>query len=203
MYFVIKDNRDYVSTAWPTRAEAERHLLETASSAMTFDVEHPEGYPTPRHIEAVAGDPVICHACGRQVATSGDPSRYPFCKSCHYTGSAAEHLRADTMRFFTEAFPGFNVSIDHTGGGCFWLRIQRPDSRVYHILTNGEAGLPSDDAGEPVRGGWGYVGSWQASEYEDGEDDNDALYFNEDALSDPAVGLTDEQAADLIRRDLV
>lgn len=106
-----------------------------------------------------------CNVCGGEV-TSKDPEKYPFCRNCHYTGQAAEQLRADQIERFEKAFPDAQfVGVEHTGGGCFWLAIRYADSPKFFVLTDGEAGLPDwqpegdDDVWAPLPdGGWGYVG---------------------------------------------
>lgn len=203
MYYVIVNDRDYVDSAWPTRETAQAWLDETADTAKTFDREHPEGYPTPRRIEEREGDPIICKTCNRQVVTSGNPERYPYCKGCHYVGSAAEDLRSESLYFFNAALAGagFEAQIDHTGGGCFWMSLRKPGSDIFYVATDGEACLPQDEKGDPIRNGWGYVGWHTEDEMSEGYE-GVALEFVEAALDDPALGLTDQQVVDRILQDL-
>lgn len=143
---------------------------------------------------------VTCTLCGGEV-TAKDPVRYPYCRTCHYTGAAAEHIRGEQIAYFEKAFPGSRVAIEHTGGGCFWLAIRWPDSEKYIVLTDGEAALPTDpDTDDAIRGGWGYVGRHDDTDEESNADyEGSPLYFGEAAFGDPSQGLTDEQAVELIR----
>jgi len=145
-------------------------------------------------------DVVLCKVCGA-VVTSGDPQRYPYCRTCHYVGNAAEDVRGDSLHAFRVAFPDATVRIDHTGGGCFWLRISWPDSPTYYTLTDGEASLPSDSDGNPVRGGWGYVGRYCDDESSD-EYEGWTVAENADALDDPSLGFSDARVVEIIRDDV-
>jgi hypothetical protein len=147
---------------------------------------------------ATADEVVRCRTCGA-VVTSGDPQRYPYCRSCHYVGNAAEDVRAATLSYFRETLGPVEVRVDHTGGGCFWLAIQFPESETFYVLTDGEASLPTDENGDPIRGGWGYVGLH--SEREEDWDTPEELRYIAEAMDDPSQGLSDEQAAALVLAD--
>lgn len=89
-----------------------------------------------------------CEICGGGV-TSKDPAKYPYCRSCHYTGAVAERLNGgvlDTLRALLG--PDAEVGIEHTGGGCMWLAVRYPDSPFYWAATEGEASIPEFDKGE-------------------------------------------------------
>ena len=144
---------------------------------------------------------VRCKTCGR-VVSSGDPERYPYCRGCHYVGNASEDVRADQLLTFRRAFPDATVGIDHTGGGCFWLAIRWDGSDTYYALTDGEASLPTDGEGNPVRGGWGYVGRHWDTEDDWSSDDVAELHYSADAMDDPSQGLTDADAVAIIRADI-
>jgi hypothetical protein len=145
-------------------------------------------------------DPITCTLCGGEV-TAKDPARYPYCRTCHYTGSAAEHIRVDQVQFFAAAFPEAEVSIEHTGGGCMWLAIRWTDAPKYIVLTDGEACLPETDDGEPVRGGWGYVGRHDDTDDESNPDyEGTELWHGGYADEAAAVErLSDEAAVEMIR----
>jgi hypothetical protein len=127
-----------------------------------------------------------CILCGAGV-TSKDPGRYPYCRLCHYTGAAAEHQRADTLRLMEGLLPGARVGIDHTGGGCFWMAVRFPDSDRFYAMTDGDAGLPDGMQD------WRYLGR-----HTDRDDEHDPDY-NGTCLYDGAITLA--TAAERIKAD--
>ncbi len=109
--------------------------------------------------------------------------------------------RAAAVAYFAAAFPAATVSIDATGGGCEWLAIRFPDRDTYYALTDGDACMPTDDDGRPVRGGWRYIGRHTdddgAADYPGTE-----LVFRDPDVYNDADGLTDDDAAAAIVADL-
>lgn len=107
---------------------------------------------------------IECAICGDEV-TSRVPEKYPYCMVCHYTGRAAEHLRAEQIERFRKALPECTVAIEHTGGGCFWLAVYPPGEQApghdpkFYIATDGEANVPSmyrcPECAEPTKAGEG------------------------------------------------
>jgi len=189
-YFSVRIfDGSYETTAFPTRDEAEAYVVE--------HVERNPESSAPVIVE-VHEDRPLCKVCGRHVVTSKDPVRYPYCKNCHYVGSASEDIRSESITFFRSEFPDHLVSIDHTGGGCFWMSIRSESSPAYYALTEGEAGLPTDTDGNPVRGGWGAIGFY-ADEDDDGSGDDNLVYYNADWYELPETCLTDAQAVEAIR----
>lgn len=156
-----------------------------------------------------------CVLCGSGV-TAKDPEKYPYCRACHYTGNAAEQIGADAWAPLREAFPEANVTVEHTGGGCFWLAVYFPDDKGFHYaMTNGEASLPEED-GAYIRNGWGYVGrhyyDYEADPNGEHPDYNGTPILEADGVWDsdgdpnyweeyPAHCLTDEQVIEAIRQD--
>lgn len=108
---------------------------------------------------------VLCEACEQQAVSSKDPERYPYCRNCFYTGSAHEHENSKRLAKFRQAFPGAEVNVNHTGGGCFMTSVRFPDMNVdeYYGLTDGEACMP--EPGE----GWGWVGYCDDRRLDEGE----------------------------------
>jgi hypothetical protein len=148
-----------------------------------------------------AEDVVRCKLCSA-VVTSGDPQRYPYCRTCHYVGSATEDVRSGSLAYFRRLFPDAVVGVDHTGGGCFWMSVRWKDSPTYYALTDGEASLPTDEDGNPVRGRWGYVGRYCDDE---DSDDYEGCTIGErqtDYSDDPTGGLSDPEVVAIIRADL-
>lgn len=146
-------------------------------------------------------DIVPCRVCGA-VVTSGDPTRYPYCRTCHYVGNASEDVRADSLYAFRVAFPDADVHIDHTGGGCFWMSIRWDGSDVYYALTDGEASLPTDSEGNPVRDGWGYVGRYCDDESSDDYEGFTVREADGDAPQDHTLGMTDAEVIAIVRADI-
>jgi hypothetical protein len=193
-----------------TSTRPEEHDLPGFAVAYIPDGSEVEWYSDRESAETLAtrcnglydseADVIRCAVCSA-VVTSGDPARYPYCRTCHYIGAAEEDVRAEQVTRFAFAFPDARVGIDHTGGGCFWLSIRWADSPTYYTLTNGEASLPTDADGRAVRGGWGYVGRYNDS---DGHEDYEgwALAENGDALENPSQGMTDAHVIEVIRADI-
>lgn len=152
---------------------------------------------------------VTCVICKSEV-TAKDPVRYPYCKTCHYSGRAGEHLRSEQIAFFKRAFPDArHVGIDHTGGGCFRFGIYLDDENCYG-MTDGSAGLPCDPVTEEdiIPGGWGVV-FWESQEEEKwgtGEPDSFEILKDvsevEGFWNDPkTLGVTDDDVVALVRAD--
>lgn len=148
-----------------------------------------------------AEDVVRCKLCSA-VVTSGDPQRYPYCRTCHYVGSATEDVRSGSLAYFRRLFPDASVGIDHTGGGCFWMSIRWDGSPVYYVLTDGEASLPTDEDGNPVRGRWGYVGRYCDDESSDEYEGVTIAERQTDWSDDPTGGFSDAAAVAIIRDDI-
>ncbi len=145
-------------------------------------------YPVTDVAEVVTRNPNRCDLCGGGV-TSKDPERYPYCVSCHYTGAVAEHLRQEHLRPIREAFPDSEVEVWHTGGGCFMVAVAFADDEGYYGLTDGDAGLPSDEEGNPVPDGWGIL-----VHYVDEEDCDGRVLLHENDI-------TTERVVEAIRAD--
>jgi predicted Rdx family selenoprotein len=118
-----------------------------------------------------------CLGCGEPV-TAKDPVRYPYCRTCHYTGRAAEHERAPQIEWFRAQLPdAVSVGVAHTGGGCFVLSVNYPD--VYYWASTNDAGLPTDGPPDytPTNGGWEVVWRYPNDEahpdYDEGEQVSD------------------------------
>lgn len=108
---------------------------------------------------------VRCRSCGsEEVGVKAHAVGYDFCRSCYATGNADALLRADQIDRFRKALPGWEIAVEHTGGGCFWMAFTPPDAGGYfYTATDGEACLPEikpdgAEASVPIRDGWGYVG---------------------------------------------
>ena len=115
-------------------------------------------------IVVIERESLPCSVCGGERENPVE-STYTYCRSCHYTGAASEHIRADQMLYFRTQLPEAEIGIEHTGGGCMWLAFHFPDlpGREFLAATDGEASLPSEhneetDEWEAIRGGWGYCG---------------------------------------------
>ena len=95
-----------------------------------------------------------CSLCGGGV-TSKDPEKYPYCKSCHYSGAVATTVTyVEELSTLRGLLPEAEVVIEHTGGGCFWLRVWwDSDPNFYWCATEGEASIPDFSDGEL----WGIV----------------------------------------------
>jgi hypothetical protein len=167
-------------------------------------------YVRPEEVVAVvARNTNACILCGGGV-TSKNPAKYPYCRSCHYTGAATEDLNRehiDALGVLFDDVDDLNVSVEHTGGGCFWLAV-RPldDSPFYWIATDGEASIPDFARGES----WGIVCRY-ADEEQAREVEVDGVLWHEyegvplladEGASDEGVGaLTHEQVAKAILAD--
>jgi len=126
-------------------------------------------------IVAVERESKPCSICGEEVQS--DNPETDFCRTCFYTGRAAERSREDQIDSFRSQLPGADIAVEHTGGGCFWLAFRWEGDPKYYVATNGEASLPSVKVTDPetgkerwediVTGGWGYVGRHDDTEPED------------------------------------
>lgn len=150
--------------------------------------------------EVVERNPRICRFCGEGV-TSTNPET-TFCRNCFYNGTAAEDQNAAVIDQFREVFEplGFVVSIDHTGGGCFWLYVGRGFGEVgpYWVATDGEASIPRFDEGES----WGIVCRFEEDEDGEGEVVIEADE-KEDGLPLPTPGIETQKVIDVILADMV
>lgn len=104
---------------------------------------------------------VKCEGCGAEaVGVKAHAAGFDYCETCFYTGRAYSQLREAQLADFRAQLPGWEVAVEHTGGGCFWLAFTPPDARGYmYAATDGEASLPDMDQ-KPIRDGWGYVGRY-------------------------------------------
>lgn len=153
---------------------------------------------------------IKCEVCGGEV-TAAKPEKYPYCRNCHYTGSAAEAMRADQLNRFRAAFPDATVEVEHTGGGCFWLTFKWDGDARYYTATDGEAGLPRntdpDDDTPLTEGGWGYVGRYANTDDESHPDyEGVTLTAPADSHEDywtayPKWSLSDAQVIGIIQAD--
>jgi hypothetical protein len=142
--------------------------------------------------EAAVG--VKCLTCGNEeVGVKAHAVGFDYCRMCFHTGRAAEHLRADQMAWFRAQLPGWDIGIEHTGGGCFWLAFYPagPRAGYMYAATAGEASLPSsnDEDDHPIRDGWGYVGRY----YYDGTTEGD---MHEDAEGTTVLDAVEHPGAD-------
>jgi hypothetical protein len=164
--------------------------------------------------EIVERNPRICEFCGNGV-TSPNPE-VTFCRGCFYNGTAFEDRYADVIEVFQRAFPDHWATIEHTGGGCFWLAIHplpgsplAARSPYYWALTAGDAVLPMFEEGEL----WGIVmrycadeeraqtvvvGEIEFNEYEgvpvlESETDKDGMFL---------PNMSHEQVIEAIRKDM-
>jgi hypothetical protein len=124
----------------------------------------------PDWVQYEAARGVECLTCGREeVGVKAHDAGFDYCRNCYHTGVAAEDLRAAQLYGFRVAMPDWEVSVNHTGGGCFWLAFTPPETDgTFYAATDGEASLPEVD-GEPIRDGWGIVCRYYMGE---GEDDH-------------------------------
>lgn len=161
-------------------------------------------------IEVVDANPNRCDICGNGV-TSKNPEKYPYCQSCHYTGQASQAIYADVHQPIRDAFPDAEVSVWHTGGGCFMLSVKFDGDEGYYGLTEGEASLPADPkTGEPIPDGWGLVMRYENDESDEGrvllvayDDDAGADGIGSDRYWDeyPTHAYATEQVVAAIRAD--
>jgi hypothetical protein len=167
-------------------------------------------------VEVVGRNPNICVLCGEGV-TSKNPAEYPYCKGCHYTGAAAEDMRSIQIAGLKIMSGADNVSIWHTGGGCFQMTFQWNDTPHYTwAATDGEACLPDKD-GRPIQGGWGWVGRYFYNPDDDQQTDDHLDYEGMTVLEPPVSPwgdtsdrywdeypthcLSDQQIAEAVRDD--
>lgn len=114
-------------------------------------------------VAVVERNPHSCVLCGGGV-TSKDPAKYPYCRSCHYTGASAEVANADVLNTLRSLLPDeAEVGIEHTGGGCFWMAVRFPGEPFYWCATEGEASIPDFAKGEQ----WGLVCRYADDENDD------------------------------------
>ena len=158
-------------------------------------------------VAKVASNPHSCQICGGGV-TSKDPEKYPYCRSCHYTGQVAEREHAEVISKLGSLLGADAiVCIEHTGGGCFWLAVRYDGSPFYWIATDGEASIPDFAKGAS----WGIVCRYADEEVAVDIDAGDGSVWNEyeglpllgsEGYDDTGVGtLTHEQVAQAILAD--
>ncbi len=182
MYEVFDIERPEINAMknfFATAEEAEEHI----GKCRRFDRVHPEetgGVPGTEYlgIRIVERVSQPCATCGAEAQNSPESyAKYPYCRTCHYVGNAAEHEHEADLFAFREAFPDANVGVEHTGGGCFWLAFRWEDDPLYYIATAGEAELPDDDRWDD---GWGVVCAYM----DDVEDDEGRIIAQSDHFGD-------------------
>jgi len=158
--YVIRDIERPEIGAYHQYCRTLEEAQECVAKSKRFSREHPEpdGLAGDQYLEIVVQkiDWFPCKTCGGHV-TAKDPLKYPYCRSCHYMGTAEEDVREAQLYDFRVAVPECDIGIEHTGGGCMWLAFHHPDKREFLIATDGDACLPDDDDGNAVRDGWGCV----------------------------------------------
>jgi hypothetical protein len=130
----------------------------------------------------------LCKACGENEVTSKDPAEFPYCQTCYYTGRAFEDRYAARLASMQQELgEGVALSIWHTGGGCFMLRVESDALWPgYYGLT----GMPPSEAEVPEPGEpWGFV-----CYYADEDDCEGDIVASEQPL-------TDAEACALLRAD--
>ena len=158
MYAVVDKERqlESLTTYFRSREEADTHV----AGCEMFKIGHEGPIPGIEYLEIqeVERDSHPCSLCGGEV-TAKDPVKYPYCRSCHYNGLAAEHLRSEQMEFFASQLgpSGGAAYIEHTGGGCMWLAFRWEDEVEFYTSTMTDAFLPEDEEGNPIRDEWGLV----------------------------------------------
>lgn len=140
------------------RTLEEAQKAQSERKKFTRERPEPDGIPGTEYLEIVVEqiDWIACKTCGGHV-TAKDPISFPYCRNCFYVGNAHEHIREKQLYDFRAAVPECDIGIEHTGGGCFWLAFHHPEKREYLIATDGDACIPEDDDGNPIRDGWGCV----------------------------------------------
>jgi hypothetical protein len=145
--------------------------------------------------EAARG--VACTTCGREaVGVKAHAVGFDYCRDCYHTGIAAEDMREAQLYAFRVAMPDWEIGVQHTGGGCFWLSFTPPDARgYYYAATDGEASLPTstDEDGHPIRDGWGWVGRLFYNPNDDAATDAHPDYEGT-TIAEPTVPLAMETA---------
>ena len=140
------------------------------------------------HVVEVEVEYRPCRFCGAHVTATRPGVDY--CRACYYRAEHHTDSRSEQLDYFAEQLPGSNVGIDHLGGGCFCMGFHWAQDTAYYMATvEGFAELPSDEAGLPVRDGWGYVARY------DGDDDCEGT-----TLLD-GDGFTDADVVAAIRAD--
>ena len=141
-----------------------------------------------------ASTEITCLSCGCCEVTAKNPERYPYCRNCHYTGVAAEHIRGEQLGRFRAAMPEAKIAIEHTGGGCFWLAFYFDGEPAFYTATDANGVLPTDPDLEATReGGWGLV-------CRNGNDEDSPDYDGTPIL-DSRIGVSDEEIVRVIRTD--
>lgn len=181
--------------------ETLTHFFATIEEAEAFVAEASRMNERSYLIECAEKEGVRCSVPGcTEVSSAKNPSRYPYCRSCHYTGQAAEHQRESQMEYFADRLreSGGSAGIWHTGGGCMMLGIQFEGTEEHYGCTMFDAILPEDDDGNPVRDEWGLV-CWYRDE-EQADDGWELLHDSgyPDEKAEKPARLTDEQLMDLV-----
>lgn len=193
-----------------TREEAEQHIAgRVLHTAAEGDILGPDYL----NIEVVERPSRPCKFCGTEVQV--DLEKHPdtdWCRNCHYLGVHDDDERMNQRADFVTALGADRVTVEHTGGGCFWMAFMfEDDPGHYYIATDGEASLPEGKDGKPIRGGWGAI-QYITVDSSGGEGDerglwdfyeSETLKGNTDRYWDeyPKHSLTDQQLIDLIKAD--
>ena len=141
-----------------------------------------------------------CSLCGNERENDPD-STYTYCRSCHYSGGAAEDLREGQMDFFRTQLVGSGgtVGIEHTGGGCMWLAFRWKDEVEFYTATMTDAFLPEDEDGNAIRHEWGML----CMQYDSEERWEEFEVLHDSGYEDDAGGLkkprlTDQQLVTIV-----
>ena len=120
--------------------------------------------------------------------------------SNEHPASTAHSVAANAANNLVFVPLGFDVSIDHTGGGCFWLYVGKgyEDDGPYWCATDGEASIPLFHEGEQ----WGIVCRYENDEDCEGEV---VLAADDDGsgLPSPKPGIETQKVIDVILADMV
>jgi len=184
------------------------HTIEGAEAAIDgrwrrdADGDHPGREWLKIHV--IERDSQPCKSCGGESQNEPQSyANYPYCRGCHYTGSAADDEHMNDLYAFRVAFPDAEyVGVEHTGGNCFWLCFRWADDPFYYVATDGEASLPDDEDGGWAAG-WGYVGRHF---YDETVTDHPDEYGTELLVANPAPfdggkGVTKSQVITAIKKD--
>lgn len=140
-----------------------------------------------------------CRYCGAEVTSTKDT--VDFCRFCFYDGTHGAAIRAEQIAKLERLLPGASVDVEHTGGGCFWLAVRYEGEPKYYVLSDGNAGLPSDDDGTPIPNAWGYVGRHDDTDDTDENADYEGTPLHWIYETEEERTVTDEQAVELILAD--
>lgn len=126
-----------------------------------------------------------CRLCGSRCTGVGelDPSRYPYCMACHYTGAGMADIHAGLIEALRGA--GHEAGVWQTGGGCMNVAVTRPGeawpmiSLVEAVPAGPGAVEPHLYLGEPrlpleAPGSWHAI-LWPTEPHWDGDHNADEL----------------------------